>query len=211
MAAQASSGALRLAPGKRNHLEFYFSAVNLLSAGKLRFRYKLEGWDADWIETTGQQASYNRMKPGAYRFRVVASNGDGVWTGQGAAISFSIAPYFYETWIFYCLTAVGATLALAAIYRLRVRSHRKTEQQLARLVQERTNELQLAEAQARQASAEAQAANRVKGEFLANMSHEIRTPMNGILGMIQLTLDAAITPDVRENLNMARESADGLL
>jgi len=62
-----------------------------------------------------------------------------------------------------------------------------------------------------QAKLVAEEANNAKSVFLAKMSHEVRTPMNAIIGMIDLTLDTALTEEQRDNLKVAKDAADNLL
>lgn len=102
-------------------------------------------------------------------------------------------------WLFVAGLAVACLLlavAWLALLRGRVRA--------------RTEELAKKSAELEQARHDAQSANRAKSRFLANMSHEIRTPLNGLLGMINLALQTAQQPDVREELTWARQSAEAL-
>jgi signal transduction histidine kinase/ligand-binding sensor domain-containing protein len=109
-------------PPLRNELEINYTALSYTVPRRVKFRYKLDGYDADWHDAgTRRQAFYNNLGPGRYRFRVIASNDDGVWNEVGAALDFSIAPTWYQMASFriLCLLAVG--LIAWALYRLRIR------------------------------------------------------------------------------------------
>ena len=90
--------------------DLYYTAPSFVAPEKVRFKYKLEGFDNDWIDSgTRRIAYYTNLRPGSYTFRVIASNNDGVWNETGAAFSLYLKPYFYQTYWFYalCLLVLG--------------------------------------------------------------------------------------------------------
>jgi ligand-binding sensor domain-containing protein/two-component sensor histidine kinase len=94
-----------------NSLSFEFVALDYTLPEKNRYAYKLEGVDHDWIQAgTRRYASYPHLRPGMYTFRVKGSNNDGIWNEQGASVSFTIEPPFWETWWF-LLGAVSVVLS----------------------------------------------------------------------------------------------------
>lgn len=116
-----ATGVVRLPPLRRQVVIDY-TALSFKFPRRVLFRYKLEGQDADWQEAgTRRQAMYNDLRPGRYRFRVVASNDAGVWNEEGAALDFTIEPAWFQTWAFAAAMGVAVLAAVAALYRLRVR------------------------------------------------------------------------------------------
>ena len=112
---------LRIPPRPRD-LEIDYTALSFMVPQKVRFRYKLEGRDADWQEAgPRRQAFYSDLRPGKYRFRVIACNNDGLWNEEGATLDFIISPAWFQTAWFRILIVIAALLVLWSIYRLRVR------------------------------------------------------------------------------------------
>jgi ligand-binding sensor domain-containing protein/signal transduction histidine kinase len=120
----AAAPHVELAPGK-SRFDFYYAGLSFVAPEKVRYRYKLEGFDRDWVDGGDRRvAYYTNLGPGEYRFLVLASNNDGVWSRTPATFAFRLAPHFYRTYWFYALVLVCAALMAWQIYALRLRQVR---------------------------------------------------------------------------------------
>jgi signal transduction histidine kinase/ligand-binding sensor domain-containing protein len=125
-------------PSLTRALEIDYAGLSFVAPQKVRFRYKLEGHDTEWQEPgSRRQAFYSDLRPGKYRFRVIACNNDGVWNEEGATLDFSVAPAWYQTIWFRVACAGGFVLLLWALYQLRLQ---QLERQFGMQVEARVNE-----------------------------------------------------------------------
>jgi len=118
--------------------EIEYTALSLSMPDRLRFRYKLDGVDDDWVDAGNRrQAFYTRLTPGQYRFRVLAANNDGVWNNQGATLTFSVPPTFLQSRLFQALCAGAVIVLLWIAYQARLKqiSARLKSQLEARLLE----------------------------------------------------------------------------
>jgi signal transduction histidine kinase/ligand-binding sensor domain-containing protein len=108
-------------PPLTRDLQIDYAGLSLVVPRKVRFRYRLEGYDTDWQNAgSRRQAFYTNLRPGNYLFRVVAANNDGVWNQTGATLNFAILPAFYQTWLFQILCLVAAAAIAWGLYTLRL-------------------------------------------------------------------------------------------
>ena len=153
-----------LAPGK-TRFDFHYAGLSFVAPEKVRYKYRLEGFDKDWIDGGARRvAYYTNLGPGDYRFEVMACNNDGVWSRAPASFSFTLRPHFYRTPWFYALVAAALAFVAAQAYFLRVR---QMKARFAAVLQER---------------------NRIARELHDNLAQEI-------LGVsVQLELVARLLP-----------------
>ena len=119
-------------------ITFSFASSNLSVPERIRFRYKLENSDRTWSpEVSYRQVTYTNLRPGSYRFSVVASNSAGQWNGPETTFQFVIEPALWQTWWFRISFIAVCTLTSLLFYRLRM--HR-VAQRWDRLLQERLGE-----------------------------------------------------------------------
>jgi len=116
---QPASG-LSLRPRTRN-LQFEYAALSFTAPEHVQFRYKLEGYDDDWRgPVSAREVAYTNLPPRNYRFRVIASNNDGVWNEDGASLNFTLTPAFSQTNLFRLLCVVSGVFIVCVIYQMRV-------------------------------------------------------------------------------------------
>jgi signal transduction histidine kinase/CheY-like chemotaxis protein/ligand-binding sensor domain-containing protein len=198
-------GRLLALPPRLEHLQIFFDAPSLIDPSAVRYRYQLAGFQHEaigWV--LDRQASYLKLPPGRFEFRVWAKNGDGFWNPDPATITIEVQPALTETAAFKLLLLLAATAMVAGIITLRTRWLRREKQRLEESVRERTAQLE-------QARREAESAARSKSEFLAMMSHEIRTPLHGVLGTLELLSRGRVDGPEREYVATAQRSGEVLL
>ena len=121
-------------PPRTARITFAFVALSLSVPDRVRYRYRLDGFDRDWSEpVSDRQAVFTNLGPGAYRFRVIASNSEGVWNSGEAALPFTIAPAWSQMPSVWVMVGLLATAVAWASYRMRLRIVERHRQEIAAL------------------------------------------------------------------------------
>jgi signal transduction histidine kinase/ligand-binding sensor domain-containing protein len=109
-------------PALTENLEIDYTALSLAIPERVFFRYKLDGVDKEWQSVgTRRQAYYTKLRPGPYKFRVIARNNDGVWNEAGASLALDVSPAWFQTNWFRLLCVACGIFLVSALYRLRMR------------------------------------------------------------------------------------------
>lgn len=178
---------------------FEFAALSYRQPEANRFRYRLEGFDDEWIPTGAgdRKAVFTNVPHGRYRFRVVASNDDGVWNEEGVSVDMTILPPWWLTWwmkAIYALLLLGAPFAF---YFVRLTAYRRRQAVLEAQVAERTAEVVRQKEEIEAKAGELKTANErlvELGAFKEGMTgmivHDLKNPLNAILS----GLDAPESP-----------------
>jgi ligand-binding sensor domain-containing protein/signal transduction histidine kinase len=111
----------KIKPG-HSRFAFEYAGLSFVSPTRVKYRYRLDGFDKHWIEAgTRRIAYYTNLGPGRYRFEVTAENGNGLWNAAGASLPFVLQPQFYQMYWFYTALVALVALLAYAVYRWRVR------------------------------------------------------------------------------------------
>ena len=158
----------------QNSIIIGFSVINYISAGNNTFKYKLEGFDKEWYETSQQEVTYSNLNPGSYKLLVTSKNNDGKWSNSISELEIIVRSPWWTTWWAILLWIVIAGILIIYIFRI-INARQNVEQQLRLEHLEKEQNKQLHEQQIR---------------FFVNISHEFRTPLTLISAPVKEMLDS---------------------
>jgi PAS domain S-box-containing protein len=126
---------VRIPPSPRR-ITFEYTGLSLAAPGRIRFRYFLEGFDSSWSQAVvAREAVYTNLGPGSYRFRLVASNSEGLWNGPETAIVLNVEPAYYQTYWFRLSCFAAFVALLWALHRWRIHQVSSQERRLREVVE----------------------------------------------------------------------------
>ncbi len=118
---QMTPGQTLALPAGERRMEVQYAGLSFVAPQKVRYRYKLDGFDKEWVEAgSRREAFYTNLPPGRYRFLVVSSNNDGVWSAEPTGFDLRVRPTLLQTRWFYRLLILGLGALGFVVYRWRV-------------------------------------------------------------------------------------------
>jgi signal transduction histidine kinase/DNA-binding response OmpR family regulator len=169
---------------KQNNFLFEFTGTNYANTAENHFRYKLYGYDSDWIHETGNRrfAAYSNLKPGKYTFWVDAANNDGIWNDTPKEISIKILPApWFSIWAYFVYFILTAGVILGFIFFLNNRQKLRHQIELKNIQYDKDKEI-----------------NELKLIFFTDVAHEFKTPLSLIIGPLNDLVRKSITDDHRD-------------
>lgn len=171
---------------KENDLTIGFLAIHTAIPSKNQLKYRLQGYQNDWIEIDDSEASvtYSNLRPGNYSFQVMASNGDGVWKPGTTNLNIKIIPHWYKSKLAYIIYALFFLFLLWLFRRtILIQSELRNNLKIAQIELEKDQELA-----------------EMKTRFFNNITHELRSPLTLIKGPVEeLLANEKLDHDVRKN------------
>ncbi len=177
------------------NITFEFTTVDLLNSDKVKYLYKIEGFNNQWIPTTKNDISLTALPYGRYKLLIKACNSDGIWNIEPKQLLINIAPPFYwSLWakLFYLILAIGAVYAL--VFWTKRKHQRKLEQHSLQVAHDQ--EIRL---------------NEMKLRFFTNISHDLRTPLTLIITPLQTLLKDIKDENLKKKLDVIHKNAQQLL
>ncbi|MCF8305237.1 MAG: hypothetical protein K9I71_01940 [Ignavibacteriales bacterium] len=194
-----------------------FASPSFSSPGAVTFKYRIKELDKDWIEAgINRSVTYQKLGFGNFTFEVIAENYDGLKSKMPAMVKLSIDSRFIDTPYFYLVIFISLFMLAIIVFIYKLRNEKKKEEELQKIVDDRTLSLKIAKETAellaqeeRELRAKAEEENRQKNEILRIVSHDLKNPVFAVQGFAEFLMeDEALSEDAKASIQMIGESGE---
>ncbi len=181
-------------------VDIRFSAL-LFNNTKLKYRYKLEGFNKDWVYPENETvAVYTSLPAGEYFFKVGVYGKDGTWTDSDDLLKIISVPPFWATLQFILIVVFLVISSFLLILHLRSGNQKKRQIELEKIIEQRTGEIVLK-------NVELENSNQTKNKFLSIISHDLRGPVSGLMGILEIMNEGDLPEEkLKEFISAANSS-----
>lgn len=180
-----------------NVFSIEFATLNFMQPSKIKYKYKLEGFNDDWLlaDANSRRVTFTNLNAGNYTFRVIATNNDGEWNKEGISLSIKVLPPFWKSGTAYIIYTL---MLVAALYITR------------KLIQQ-GERMKFAIRQQREEAMRSRELDMMKTKFFTNVSHEFRTPLSLIVSPLEKLSEQVKDIDQRKNVDLIQRNTKRLL
>lgn len=180
-----------------NVFSIEFAALNFIQPNKIKYKYKLEGFNDNWLEAdaNNRKVTFTNLNAGNYTFRVIATNNDGEWNEKGISLPIKVLPPFWKSWKAYVLYMLMLFVALFVTRKLIEQGER----------------MKFAIKQQQEEATRSREMDMMKTRFFTNVSHEFRTPLSLIVSPLEKLSEQVKDTDQRKNIDLIQRNTKRLL
>lgn len=172
-----------------------FTTVDLLNADKVKYLYKIEGFNNQWMPTQGNKIEISSLPSGNYKLLIKACNSDGVWNNVPTELAITVMPPFYfSLWAF--MIYIILTIVVLTFIARKAKNRQMLKLEQHRIQMDHDKKMHI---------------NEMKLRFFTNISHDLRTPLTLIITPLQILLKEAPNESIRKKLSVMYKNAQQLL
>lgn len=172
-------------------ITLHFSDMDFTPSFRNAYKYKLTGFDKDWIEIDHSInfVQYTNLNPGQYTLQVITINSDGIESDKPANLKIVVHPAFWQTWLFNISIIVFILFLIVLYFRIRNKQLLKAKIKLEEKVRQRTHEIESQKQHIEKQKHDLEVANETKNKFLSIISHDLKNPVANIQEITNLIIE----------------------
>lgn len=196
-----------------NDFRINFHAITFKNPDQTKYRYKLIGFQDDWIESEAMEVLYSDLPPQTFEFILQAANSDGIWGTNTESLIITVQPRYYQKVWFYLLVIVLLIAIYYLIIRFRYRMLISRQEKMQAIIESQTKQLRAEKKTIEQQAAHLEEVNKTKDRFFSIIAHDLRNPFQAMIGFSDILydkIDDIEKDELKEGIEVIRSSSKTL-